>query len=154
MNLLPLSTAVIWVEFLTVVLAKYAFNGTAIKEWYHKFQSVAVLSDYLSVMIGILLGKFLMPSLPLLYSSLIVQVLHDVLFFILVLTPMPTGHNAVIDLMKTYSKQAGVGIILADSIIMASSVKLFEAIQGYSTSSLVLSLLIGIYALTYIVYTR
>ena len=154
MNLLPLSTAVIWVEVLTVVLAKYAFNGTAIKEWYHKFQSVAVLSDYLSVMIGILLGKFLLPSLPLLYSAIIVQVLHDVLFYLFVLTPMPTGHNAVIDLLKTYSKQGGVGIILYDSFMIGSSVKLYETIQKYSTSSLVLSLLIGIYALTYLVYTR
>jgi hypothetical protein len=154
MNLLPLSTAVIWIEFLTVALAKYAFNGSAIKNWYDKFQSVAVLSDYLSVMIGILLGKFLMPSLPLLYSALIVQVLHDILFYILVLTPMPTGHNAVIDLLKTYSKQAGVGIILYDSLMIGSSVVLYETIQNYSNSSLILSLLIGIYALTYIVYTK
>lgn len=154
MNLLPLSTAVIWIEFLTVALAKYVFNGTAIKEWYHKFQSVAVLSDYLSVMIGILLGKFLMPSLPLLYSALIVQILHDILFYVLVLTPMPTGHNAVIDLLKTYSKQGGIGIILYDSFMIGSSVVLYETIQNYSNSSLILSLLIGIYALTYIVYTR
>jgi hypothetical protein len=154
MNLLSLSTAVVWVEFLTVTLAKYVFSGTAVKEWYSKFQSVAILSDYLSVMIGILLGKFLLPSWPLLYSAILVQILHDTLFYYLVLLPMPTGHNAVIDLLKKYAKQSSAWIILYDSFMIGSSVLLYESFEKISYNKLVLGLLVGIYALTYILYTK
>jgi len=154
MNLLSLSTAVVWVEFLTVSLAKYVFSGTAIKEWYSKFQSVAILSDYLSVMIGILLGKFLFPSWPLIYSGILVQIVHDLLFYYLVLLPMPFGHNAIIDLLKKYAKQSSGWIILYDAFMIGSSVLLYESLEEVPYDKVVLALLIGVYALTYILYTR
>lgn len=154
MNLLSLSTAVVWVEFLTVSLAKYVFTGTAVKEWYTKFQSVAVLSDYLSVMIGILLGKFLFPTWPLIQSAILVQVIHDTLFYYLVLLPMPVGHNAIIDLLKKYAKQSSAWIILYDAFMIGSSVFLYESFEDVEYDKLVLGLLIGIYALTYILYTK
>lgn len=154
MNLLNLSTSALTAEFLTVVLTKYVFTGTAIKEWYNKFQSVAIITDYSSIMIGVLLGKFLFPKLPLIVSSIIVQVVHDLLFYLLVIIPLPLGHNAVIDLMKKYANQLGFGVIAYDAGMMAATVLMYEQMSSLSKDFMVLWLLSVIYALTYIIYTK
>ena len=154
MDLLSLSTGVMLVEFLNVLIAKYFFFGSAIKEWYNKFQIVAVLSDYSSIILGILLGKFFFPKLPMLYSAILVQVLHDILFTLFVVNPMPVGHNAIIDLMKNYAKQSGYGIIMYDSLLMGSSVLLGQYLTSVSRDKVILLLLIGVYALTYAIYTK
>jgi hypothetical protein len=154
MDFLTLSTGVVWVEVLTVLLAKYVFVGSAIKEWYTKFQGVAVLSDYLSVMIGVLLGKFLLPKMALVHAALIVQIVHDILFNFLILSPMPVGHNMVIDLLKKYAKQSTWYIILYDSFMIASSVLLGQSLASLSREKIILLLLVGMYALTYAIYTR
>jgi hypothetical protein len=154
MNLLNLSTSALTAEFLTVVLTKYVFTGTAIKEWYNKFQSVAIVTDYSSIMIGVLLGKFLFPNLPIIVSSIIIQVVHDVLFYLLVVVPLPLGHNAVIDLMKKYANQSGFGIIVYDAGMMAATVLMYEQMSSLSKDFMVLWLLSVIYGLTYIIYTK
>jgi hypothetical protein len=154
MDLLSLATAAIWVDFLTVVVSKYIFHGSAIKQWYNQFQSVAVMSDILSVMIGIMLAHMLFPKMNLLVSAIIVQVLHDIFFSTVVLGLVPAGHNSMIDLFKNYAAESSYGILIADAVIMSSTVLLMRYLNGVNKETVTLLALVGSYALTYIIYTN
>jgi small ligand-binding sensory domain FIST len=154
MDLLSLATAAIWIDFFTVFLAKYAFQGTAIKQWYNQFQYVAVLSDVLSVMIGVLLGHILFPKMNLILASIIVQVVHDVFFSIVVLGSIPTGSNTMIDVLKTYATESSYGILLYDAFMMGSTVMLMNYLLTVKKEYVTVLALLGGYALTYIIYTK
>ena len=154
MDLLSLTTAALWVDFFTVVVSKYIFKGVAIKQWYSQFQSVAVLSDVLSVMIGIMLAHMLFPKLDLLVSAIIVQVIHDIFFSTVVLGLVPTGHNSMIDLFKNYAVESSYGILVADAVIMVSTVLLMRYLNTLKKEIVTLLALIGAYGLTYIIYTN
>lgn len=153
MDILPLTTAAIWVEFLTVTVSKYMFEGAAIKQWYNQFQYVAVLSDILSVMIGILLANMIFPKLNLILAAVIVQVIHDIFFATVVLGLVPAGHNAMIDIFKGYAAESSYGILFADAIIVSSTVVIMEYMNKTKKETLTLLALVGAYALTYIIYT-
>jgi uncharacterized protein YacL len=154
MEILPLATAAIWVEFFTVVVSKYIFEGSAIKQWYNQFQYVAVLSDILSVIIGILLAHMVFPKLNLMIAAVIVQVIHDIFFATVVLGVIPTGHNSMIDIFKNYATESSYGILVADGIIITTTVLLTEYISKTKKELLILLALVGSYALTYIIYTN
>lgn len=153
MDLLSLATAAIWVDFFTVAVSKYIFRGLAIKQWYSQFQYVAVLSDILSVMIGVLIAQMLLPKFNLVIAAIIVQVVHDVFFSTVVLGLVPTGHNSMIDLFKSYAAESSYGILVADAVIMASTVLLMGYLSRVKKETVTLLALIGAYALTYIIYT-
>jgi hypothetical protein len=154
MDILSLATAAIWVEFLTITVSKYVFKGSAIKEWYNQFQSVAVLSDILSVMIGILLATILFPKTNLFVSAIGVQILHDLFFGSVVLNMIPTGHNTMIDVFKKYAAESSYGIVIADSVIISSTILLMNYLNSFNKQTLTLLALIGSYSLTYILYTN
>jgi uncharacterized protein YacL len=157
MNLLHISSAVVWVDFFTMALSK-VFNMTkSLDVWYQQFGIVAVISDCLVIVLGILLAQFISPtasatSLALL--SVIIQIIHDYLFYVGVILPIPKGHNAMIDLFKRYSAEGSYKIILADSAMIASTVFLGDYLTQYSDKIVSFIGLLGAYALTYILYTK
>ena len=154
MDLLSLATAAIWVDFFTVVVSKYIFRGSAIKQWYSQFQSVAVISDIVSVIIGVLLAHMLFPKINLLVAAIIVQVIHDIFFSTIVLGLVPTGHNSMIDLFKNYAVESSYGILVADAVIMTSTVLLMGYLNKLNKETVTLLAFIGVYSLTYIIYTK
>ena len=154
MDLLSLAPAAIWVDFFTVVVSKYIFRGSAIKQWYSQFQSVAVISDIVSVIIGVLLAHMLFPKINLLVAAIIVQVIHDIFFSTIVLGLVPTGHNSMIDLFKNYAVESSYGILVADAVIMTSTVLLMGYLNKLNKETVTLLAFIGVYSLTYIIYTK
>lgn len=157
MDLLHISSAVVWVDFFTMALSKVFSMTRSLDVWYSKFGIVAVLSDCLVIILGVMIAQFISPSASvttLAGISVIVQVLHDVLFYILVILGVPRGQNAMIDLFKTYSSEGGYKIILADSAMIASTVFFGDYLTQFSRNTVSFVGLLGAYALTYILYTR
>ena len=83
MDLRHISSAVVWVDFFTIVLHKFFNLGRSLDVWYSKFGIVAVISDCLVIVLGILLAQFFTPGNVLL-GSIAIQLLHDYLFYLLV----------------------------------------------------------------------
>jgi uncharacterized protein YacL len=157
MNLLHISSAVVWVDFFTMALSKVFSMTKSLDVWYQQFGIVAVISDCLVIVLGILLAQFITPNASatgLALTSVIIQVIHDYLFYIGVILPIPKGHNAMIDLFKRYSTEGSYKIILADSAMIASTVFLGDHLTQYSDKIVTFVGLLGAYALTYILYTR
>ena len=156
MKLLSIASAVVWVDFLTIILSKIFHLGHSLDKWYKQFGIVAVISDCLVIVLGILLVLIVFPNISLVYLVLavvIVQIVHDVLFFLFVIKPIPTGHNAMIDLFKEYADENSWKILVADSIMIASTCILATYLDTIPAMYSSFFALLGVYGITYIIYT-
>jgi hypothetical protein len=157
MNLLHISSAAVWVDFLVILISRFYPMTTALDTWYKQFQAVAVINDCLVIILGILLAQFIYPKAnvtTLALVSIIIQVIHDSLFYVGVILPLPKGHNVMMDLFKKYAQEGGYKIILADSAMIGSTVFLADHLSNYSFEIVSFIGLLGVYALTYMIYTR
>lgn len=153
MDLLHISSAVVWVDFITIALHKFFNLGVSLDVWYSKFGIVAVISDCLVIVLGILLAQFLTPK-SILAGSVFIQILHDVLFYYFVILPIPIGHNQMIDVFKQYAKENSWKILVADSTMIASTVVIADYLTQFSSKLVSFVGLLGAYSLTYILYTK
>jgi len=157
MKLLDISSAVVWVDFITIALHKFFNFGRSLDKWYAQFGFVAVISDCLVIVLGILIAQFMVPgasTLLLAVVSIVVQLVHDYLFYIVVILGVPKGQNSMVDLFKEYAKENTWKILVADSTMIGSTVVLADLLSEYSDAVTSFVGLLGAYALTYIIYTR
>jgi uncharacterized protein YacL len=155
MDILRLITAALVIEFWVIYVFKHLGTGRNIKKWYNKFGLVAVLSDVTSVIIGVMIAYFIVPNatgLTLGLYSVGVQIIHDVLYYLLIVIQIPRGTNAVIDLMKDYAQEVSWGPIVADSAIMLSTVGIYTLLRGQSVEIIAFISFSALYAITYVVY--
>jgi len=157
MDLLHITSSVVWVDFLVILISRFYSMTSALDVWYKQFGIVAVISDCLVIILGIMIAQFISPNASvtgLAITSIMVQLIHDILFYIGVILPIPRGHNSMIDLFKKYSTEGGYQILLADSAMIAGSVFLADHLRTYSDKIVTFVGLLGVYALTYVIYTK
>lgn len=153
-----LLTATAWVDFGVIVLSKFFPLTKALDAWYRDFGLVAIGSDIFIIVLGISLAKLLFPfatGMSLVTIAVIIQVIHDVLFYIGVIQGVPAGQNAIIDLFKRYAAEGSWKIIVADSTMVAASVLLMERLQSdWSRDQIIFLGILAVYSLLYILYTK
>jgi uncharacterized protein YacL len=158
MNILDIGIAAAIVDFVTIVLSKFFFNmGTSLDKWYAKFGMTAVLSDVLVMVLGIQLALFIEPKAGiflLLVMAVSIQIIHDILFYFLVIETVPHGQNEIIDLFKEYASEMSWTIVVYDSFMIGSTVFLAHTLAKIQQTSVNFIGLLTVYALTYIVYTK
>ena len=166
MRLISLLSAAIWVDFIVIVLTKvvpgqhlwFLPPTGALKLWYDKFGIAAVSADVLSLMLGVLLATFLFPGaigLQLVMAAVFIQLLHDILFYLIVIQGVPQGQNSMIDVFKSYASEGGWTILLADALMIISVVgfaRLSDLLFSYRF--IAFQALLGMYSLIYITYTK
>jgi len=157
--------AVVLVDFIVLVLEKYPgdlpyFNIKSLDDWYNKFGILAVGSDVLSILIGIMFTRYIYTSLNLnnpiffLLILLAFQLFHDLLFYLAVIKPMPKGHNQMIDVFKDYSIECGAKILFADAALMVAGVTVGSALKSLPDHFTIAVSFITLYSLCYILYTK
>ncbi len=121
--------AILIVDIVVIFFVKYLPDvmGRPINAWYDRFTLSAVVSDVLIIAIGFFLARyaytyFVPPEVgfnPWYFTGILIgiQILHDVLFYVGVIMPIPKGHNRMIDLFKEYSR-GGYKILASDSAMM------------------------------------
>ena len=157
MDLKHIGSAVVWVDFITIVLSKVFHLGKSLDKWYANFGIVAVMSDCLVIVLGILLAQFLVPTAGvglLTLVSIAIQLVHDYLFYLLVILRVPRGQNSMIDLFKEYATENSWKILVADSLMIGSAVILADWLTEIRGDIVSFVGLLGVYALTYIIYTK
>ncbi len=153
-----LLTATAWVDFAVIVLSKFFPLTKALGTWYSKFGLVAIGSDILIIVLGIALALLIAPGISgwnLVGLSVLIQVVHDVLFYLLIILGVPAGQNAIIDLFKSYASEGSWKIILADAGMVAGSVLLMEYLENNVPVDQIRFLgVLAVYSLLYILYTK
>jgi len=155
-SVLVVDVAVIFlVRFLPLMF------GKPINEWYDRFGLNAVIADVLVIVLGILIAQYVLqytgikPTLPVLLALVVaVQLIHDLLFYFCVVLPIPEGHNAMIDVFKTYTTSGGAKILAADAAMIAGSVLLATGLQALPPATTAFTGILAAYTVPYILTTR
>jgi len=157
MKLIDIASAVVIVDFVTIILSKFFHLGKSLDKWYAKFGIVAVLSDCLIIVLGILLALLIEPKagwFQLMIMAVCIQIIHDIWFYFAIIVPIPSGHNEIIDLFKEYAAENSYKIVLADSAMVIGTIALANGLSAYNEPLVVFLGLLATYALTYIIYTH
>jgi len=90
---------------------------------------------------------------PLIFLVLIaiVQLVHDVLFYIFAIQGTPKGQNKVMDLFKIYAKENGAGILVADLTMILGSAGVAAYATTLSKPLFVFLSVLAVYTVPYII---
>ena len=160
-TLILIGTICIELIVLFLIRLNADYFGQPINDWYNEFSLNAVIADVLSMLLGLLVsqGIYRLLGLPWnlgLFIGIVVafQLVHDLFFHFFVVTPIPEGHNAMIDLFKRYNEYGSYKILLVDSLMMTGSTILASFL---ATQPIAVSLFTGtfaVYSIPYILSTR
>ena len=157
--------AILTVDVAVLFLTRYfpGFFGKPLNIWYTRFGLAAVLSDVLVILIGFLITRYLYTWFvepkygwnTALFAALlvVVQAIHDVLFYIGIILPIPEGENDMMDVFKAYSK-GGARILGGDALLMLGSLGVALFYMSQPSHVVVGCSALASYALTYILYTK
>jgi uncharacterized protein YacL len=129
-----------------------------LREWYKKYTLSAVIMDVLILVIGAVLARLAYPllfpssgfSLVLLAGlAVAIQITHDILFawgFNMV----PRGKSGIADLFQDYGKEIGVWILVADAVMMVSTIVFSSLFASLSLHTNILLLIGLVYLIPYL----
>jgi hypothetical protein len=157
---LPILNSVIITDIFVILLLISGFiKSKVLQNWYRRLTLSAVIADVLIIVIGIILTRFFYPyifsqySLPkFLLLAVLIQITHDILFY-LFCTSVKRGKSQILDIFKDYGKEKGSRAIVADSLMMISSILIASYLKGKTLNSNIIILIISIYLVPYMVYT-
>jgi len=157
---LPIISAALIVDMF--VLSRIVFgqiNINSLNKWYNKFGLLAVVADVLSIVIGIIFARFLYPFIFKKYSLILfllltcfIQIIHDCLFS-LFFNMIPRNKSSILDIFKDYGKEVGFTILLADSLMMISTIIIGSFLATLNLNSIIVILIISLYILPYLLYS-
>jgi len=160
-DLIYITTAVILVDLIVIIFAKKNKLGKQINVWYDKFGMTAVLLDVSIIIIVLIITRYIFSIYNLRFSpeyfiiiSLIVQLIHDMLLYKLLIEPTPKGVNKVIDVYKDYAVEGGAKILLADSAMVLGSglIAMYLKNQEFETTTTIL--VVSLYVIPYLIYNK
>lgn len=157
--------AILFVDVFIIFLCRFFPKtfGKPINDWYDEFGLAAVLSDVMIIAIGIAIARYIYSVFFMesegwsiyyfVVLAVIIQIVHDIIFAYGVVDKIPQGHNAMIDVFKSYIK-AGPKILLVDAVMIAGSIIAAAAMKNQDSHYTVSGFLVTAYALSYILYTN
>ena len=156
-----LLTAAIVVEVVVIAITRFfpSFSGKYLNLWYSRFKVSAILQDILSVLIGFGLARYVYTEYvypnhdwnPWYFTGLaiIVQVIHDVLFYLGVIRQVPEGQNGMIDVFKKYSEAGSYKVVVGDSAIMAGTSVVSMVLKAFPVHGVIFLGLAAAYTIPY-----
>ena len=165
-----------WLSFFTALCVVEAFMlinfrlfpnfwGSMINIWYDSFGLVAIMLDMLIVLIGFWItqklysyffGTSKMSLWQFILLFLCIQIIHDLLFYFIILKNSPKGSNGIFDLINSYGKKHGLYTILGDSLMIVLSLLLAWVFlnNDVSFSTYMICILMSLYMIGYLLYMR
>jgi len=147
-----LITAAIAVEAVVIAITRFfpAFSGKYLNLWYSRFRLSAILQDILSVLIGFGLARYFYTEYvypnydwnPMYFTgvAVVVQVLHDILFYVGVVRQVPEGQNGMIDVFKKYAENTSYKAVIGDSAIMVGTSVVSMVLKAFPLHTIFLGL--------------
>ena len=111
-ELLPIVTANLLVDLAIIFIAMSGliYTGKTLKLWYKKYRLSAVIADMFSIILGMILLRYIVYKLNIkvnLFQFILLGiglcVIHDILFY-LFFKSIPRGSNHMLDFFKDYSQ--------------------------------------------------
>ena len=158
--------AVLLVDVIVLFLVRFFPDvfGRTINIWYNRFKLEAVLADVLIIMLGFGIARYVYTEYvypnydwnPMYFTGLtvVVQVIHDILFYFGVIKQVQPGSNNMMDVFRDYANAGGAKVVAADSAMMIGSSFLSMALKMTSAPWVVMIGLLTAYTVPYILQQR
>ena len=156
----PIITAAMITDMIVILLLKNrAFKSITLEKWYSTYGFSAGLADVLSIVIVIIVARFLYFKIftkeNLLYFivlTVLVQLVHDVLFYFL-FKSIPRGVSKMMDSFKDYANENGAIILMADSLMMISTILLATYFTSFNVNTNIILFIVALYLIVYFIYS-
>jgi hypothetical protein len=145
-----------------IVIGRVIFGlikSKSLIDWYNLYGLSGVLADVLSIMIGIIIAAFIYPFIFKKYSLLnfiiiavIVQVCHDLLFATF-FRSVPRSKSRILDTFKDYANEVGFKILIADALMIITTILLATLFTKLSTNVNIIILIVSLYMVPYFLYS-
>ena len=159
LHFLPLLNAALATDLIVISLFLGGLiSSVSLGQWYQSFHLGAVLTDVLVLVIGVLIAYYLYPYVFGTYRlvnfailAVGVQLVHDVLFGLL----LPTRVSSpILRIFQRYISEHGFKILVADALMILSTVGLEHVFSSTLSSTQQILVLIGLGYLTpYLVFS-
>ena len=157
---LPIFNGVLISELIIILLIHVGFfKSIFLKKWYLKFNISAVIMDVFILVIGFIITRYLYKKVfndyklwKFILLFLIIQIIHDILFYILFEHVIPKGNNTVIDLFKKYGKEVGGGAIIGDSFMVIVSCIIASLLVNKNINVNIIFCILIIYIIPYLIF--
>ena len=146
---------------------KTPFSGPYINRWYTNLRWSAIILDITIFIIGFYLAKYVYSYLlrkkiisdknsirNYLLILLTIQIIHDILFYKLIIQKSKKGMSPVMDEFKHYSKGAGINAIAGDSFMYLLSIPVLLQVSKLQTQEIQVLSTFCLYLLGYFVYQK
>ena len=159
---LPILNGSILAEIVILLIVFYSpfFQSSNLRKWYTNYRLGAVIADVLILVIGLVIARAIFTYYGLSWNIykfvlvvLIIQVIHDVLFYIF-FKSVPLGKNHMLDLFKKYAKEVKGGAILGDSFMIIIATLLSSFLACYSLNTNIIVLIVSVYFIPYLIFTE
>ena len=162
LDFIQIFTAVLIVDFIVILIAKKTNKfGKVINVWYEKLGMTAVMLDVFIIVIGIIITRYIFTYFQIPFNAtyfiliaLIVQLIHDILLYLLVIVPSTKGTSTVLDIYKDYATENGAYILLADSMMVLASCLIAMLLKQQDNHVSVSLMILVIYLIPYYVYSK
>jgi hypothetical protein len=162
LDFIQIFTAVLIVDFIVILIAKKTNKfGKVINVWYDQLGMTAVLLDVFIIVIGIIITRYIFTYFQIPFNAtyfiliaLIVQLIHDILLYLLVIVPSKKGTSQVVDIYKDYADENGNKILLADSAMVLASCLIAMLLKQQDNHVSISLMILVIYLIPYYVYSK
>lgn len=152
------------VDIFVLFFVRYiGIGGISLNKWYDKYGLLAVIADVFIILIGFMIAQyiytiFIKPKygwniIIFLILLVFIQVIHDILLYLLVILPFPKGHNGIIDIYKEYANENSYKIIIGDTCLMLMSAFVILCLKTFPKHIIAAIAVITIYIMPYILTT-
>lgn len=156
---LPLLNGVLITDlFVILLLNMKLINSQVLRKWYSQYNLSAVIADVLIILIGLIIARAIyyyifdnFSILKFILVAVVVQVIHDILFYIL-FKNVPRGMNRMLDTFKDYASEVSYKAILSDSGMMVMAAIIASYLAGESLNKNIIVLVVSVYVLPYLLY--
>lgn len=154
-----LNGAILTDLFVIFLVIQKQIKSPALHEWYHSYGISGVLADVLSIVIGIIITRFIYPFffdkfniLFFLTLAVIVQCIHDLIFAQL-FYGIPKGKSRILDTFKRYADESGILILLADAGMMIMASLLASLFVSLGQNANIILFIVLLYLVPYFLYS-
>jgi hypothetical protein len=157
---LPILNGAILTDMGVLLLVIFGYiKSKSLKKWYNLFNLSAFIADVLSIVIGVIISRYLYPLFftkydifNFIFLTVLVQFTHDILFSKFFYS-VPRGNSLMLDVFKDYGNELGGKILLADASMMISTIILGGIFANYSTNFNIILIISLIYISQYLLYS-
>ncbi len=137
-------------------------GSNQLANWYKKYGLSAVIADTLILVIGMIIARALYSRifgdqfniLKFAFLVLVIQIIHDFVFYFGIIKTLPRGANNMIDIFKDYAEEVSAGAVVGDSVMITMAVIFASKLAGYNNNTNIIILIILVYLMPYILNAK